>query len=68
MPLSSSPFVVSLPSPSGSVDEKNSRSACSGRGVGVSKINVSTIDPFEEPKETLKEMKNRSILQVAENN
>lgn len=37
----------------GFVDEKNSRSECSGRGVGVSKISVSTIEPFDDPKETL---------------
>lgn len=37
----------------GFVDEKNSRSECSGSGVGVSKISVSTIEPFEDPKETL---------------
>lgn len=35
------------------VDEKNSRSAFSGKGVGVSNTSVSTMEPFEEPKETL---------------
>lgn len=31
----------------------NSLSACSGSGVGVSKTSVSTIDPFDEPNDTL---------------
>lgn len=31
----------------------NSRSACSGNGVGVSKTSVSTIDPFDDPNDTL---------------
>lgn len=31
----------------------NSRSACSGNGVGVSNTSVSTIDPFDDPNETL---------------
>lgn len=34
----------------------NSRSACSGSGVGVSKTSVSTIDPFDEPNDTLKDV------------
>lgn len=52
MPLSFSPFVSCDPVVA-LTDEKNSRSACSGKGVGVSKMSVSTIDPFDEPKETL---------------
>lgn len=41
----------------GFVEEKNSRSECSGSGVGVSKISVSTIEPFDDPNETLQEEK-----------
>lgn len=29
------------------------RSACSGSGVGVSKTSVSTIDPLDDPNDTL---------------
>ena len=54
MPLSFRPFSC-VAATVGFVDEKNSRSACSGRGVGVSKINVSTMEPFDDPKDTLKE-------------
>lgn len=52
MPLSFRSFSFDA----GSVEfvlEKNSRSACSGSGVGVSKINVSTIEPLDDPKDTL---------------
>lgn len=37
----------------GSGGKLNSLSACSGNGVGVSKTRVSTIDPFDDPNDTL---------------
>lgn len=59
MPLSSKGFSCVSPVWLG----KNSFSACSGRGVGVSKIKVSTIEPFELPKDTLwRQMKNTRVI------
>lgn len=52
--------VVDLFVPS-SGENVNSRSACSGSGVGVSNTNVSTIDPFEEPKDTLTNKKTKQF-------
>lgn len=42
-----------LPAPTASGGKPNSRSACSGNGVGVSNTSVSTIEPFDEPNDTL---------------
>lgn len=53
MPLSFWPLVSFVVDVSDVFDGKNSRSACSGSGVGVSNTNVSTIEPFDEPNETL---------------
>lgn len=53
MPLSSRPDVEPDPVADFSAEKPNCRSACSGRGVGVSKTSVSTIDPFDDPNETL---------------
>lgn len=64
MPLSSRADVELLPCPATlcvvdnlSAGKPNSRSACSGNGVGVSKTSVSTIEPFDEPNETLQQRK-----------
>lgn len=63
MPLSLRPFSC-VTGAAGLVDEKNSRSECSGNGVGVSKISVSTIEPFDDPKETLRRQRkeNENLL------
>lgn len=53
MPLSFWPLVSFVVDICDVFDGKNSRSACSGSGVGVSNTNVSTIEPFDEPNETL---------------
>lgn len=55
MPLSSRPDdeLVLCPAADLSAGNPNSRSACSSSGVGVSNTNVSTIDPFDDPNETL---------------
>lgn len=53
IPLSLSPFIFVFVVPV-ITGEKNSRSACSGNGVGVSNTKVSTMDPLDDPKETLK--------------
>lgn len=37
------------------------RSGYSETGVGVSKINVSTIEPFDDPNETLQQQKKNKI-------
>lgn len=42
-------------------EKANSRSACSGKGVGVSNTNVSTIEPFDEPNDTLKKKKKKQF-------
>lgn len=55
MPLSSiddDPLIFKLLLPT-SVENPNSRSACSGNGVGVSNTSVSTIEPFDDPNDTL---------------
>lgn len=55
-------FAFSVNLPPGALDsagKPNSRSACSGSGVGVSNTNVSTIDPFDEPNDTLQINKRR---------
>lgn len=46
------------PAVDGSAGKPNSRSACSGNGVGVSNTNVSTIEPLDDPNETLWEREN----------
>lgn len=61
IPLSFRPFSCAAASV-WFVDEKNSRSACSGSGVGVSKINVSTMEPFDDPKDTLQWRKMKKLL------
>lgn len=61
MPFSSKMF--SCVSQTNWFEGKNSFSACSGRGVGVSKMSVSTIDPFELPNETLRRQKITEKLQ-----
>jgi hypothetical protein len=49
------------------IDEKNSRSECSGKGVGVSKTSVSTIDPLDEPNDTLKKKETIEIINLLAN-
>lgn len=46
----------------------NSRSACSGNGVGVSKTSVSTIDPFDEPNDTLHEKRGNNSQKSLKSN
>lgn len=60
MPLSSRPDDEHCPAAfcdNFSGGKPNSRSACSGNGVGVSKTSVSTIEPLDEPNETLQKEK-----------